>query len=162
MDETDEPLPKRPRFSLGEALDRRKELNSPLHAAEIALDDFKQEFNISDEEFDKKRPAILIRLKNRIEKSQLKLKKAKKALPQEDLEGPASTKSMVDVLESESGDEVEPLTKKAGRPPANFDDVGDRAQRLKLEPIIEQLKKFGEKLFKVVFKRSLISRKKPI
>ena len=124
MDETDEePLPKRPRFSLGEALDRRKELNSPLHAAEIALDDFKQEFNISDEEFEKKRPAILIRLKNRIEKSQLKQKKAKKPLPQEDLEEPALTKSMVDVLESESSDEAVPDTKKVGRPPADFDDV---------------------------------------
>ena len=145
MDE-DEPLPKRPRFSLGEALEIKKERHSALQVAEIVLEDFQQEFQISDEDLERKRPAILKRLKNRIDNSYSKQKKEKKTLAKEELEKPALTKSMVDVLESESSDEAVPDTKKVGRPPADFDDVCDRAQRLKLEPIIEQLKKFGEEL----------------
>ena len=132
------------RVSLGEAAEKTKEFESAQDAAFWVIEEFQKELKDSQNE-DEKISKILDRLRSRISNYVSKQKKIKKALPKEEFNKPALTDSMVDVLKAEPSTSSEDADmNKGGRPTQNFDEVTERTQRRKLEPIIESLKKAGE------------------
>ena len=141
---TDEPLPKRARISIGEALAKLRELDSALGAAEWVLSEFCGE---SEDEMETKILEVTERLKARLSNHICKQRRKKKILPVEELQKPALTDSMVNVLESKSpAPNVTPASK-PGRPPAeSLDDVTLSGQRIKLKPIIDKLTEFGQEM----------------
>ena len=113
--DTDEPVPKRVRISIGEALAKLRELDSALGAAEWVLSEFCGE---SEDELETKILEVTERLKTRLTNHITKQRRKKKPLPVEELQKPALTDSMVNVLESKSpAPDVIPASK-PGRPPA--------------------------------------------
>ena len=146
-EESDEPLPKKAKISLGEALAKFKELDSALETAFWVI----SENEFVCEEADSQFSATLDRLRCRLQNFYNKQKKAHRALPTSVSQQPAMTNSMVDVFAGNTVAPTDSSTPKPGpgRPPAeSFDDVTITTQLEKLKPLIEELKKAGEELGK--------------
>ena len=103
MSESDkENTTRKRRVSLGDAMDMQRAFDSAQTAAIWAISEFEDDFKSSDEPIEKRVPSILRRLKNRISNAVNRRKKSKKELPAEELQQPALTNSMVDVLNAKS------------------------------------------------------------
>ena len=148
MGDTDEATPrKRRRVSMSEALQKNQEFQSSLSAAEWVFEQFEAaDKNSKDPLTLKKRmPKVLDRVRNRISKMAQRKKKEKRPLPAEDLQQPALTDSMVDVLDGTVPDpKTSASSSQRGRPAQDMDEVCLRAQRYKLQPIIDKIKEAGE------------------
>ena len=147
MSESDkENTTRKRRVSLGDAMDMQRAFDSAQTAAIWAISEFEDDFKSSDEPIEKRVPSILRRLKNRISNAVNRRKKSKKELPAEELQQPALTNSMVDVLDAKSEPDKEEGVSRMGAPCKSFDDVTLSSQRQKLKPIIEKLKEVGDEL----------------
>ena len=148
MGDADEgPSRKRRRVSMSEALEKSIEFKSSLHAAEWAIEQFEavSKNTKNPVAFQKRFPKTLDRVKNCITRLAQIKKKTKRPLPAGDLIQPALTDSMVDVLEGKVPEpQTSATTSQMGRPVQDLDEVGLRAQRYKLQPIIEKIKEAGQ------------------